>query len=251
VEIASLGSGSRGNGTLIRNGTECILIDCGFHYKEALKRFAARKILPDDICAIFVTHEHSDHATGVKALSAHHAIPVYATRGTWLEMGGRSSAQHFELTDRITLETLTIEPVTVPHDARQPVQYVISTDAFRFGVLSDLGSISKTVRERYQDLDGLSLEFNHDLDMLQNGAYPSFLKQRVGGNYGHLNNWQATELLKEVASTRLKTVIACHLSAQNNAEPLVKAALDQALGKLPTRRFIATQDDGFDWMTLG
>lgn len=251
MEIASLGSGSRGNGTLIRQGSTCILIDCGFSYREAVKRLRQRSLTPDALSAIFVTHEHSDHATGVKALSDQHHIPVYATRGTWIEIGGRASDCHHELSQSIQLDQLHVEPVTVPHDARQPVQYVISSPTHRFGVLSDLGSISRTVVERFQHLDGLSLEFNHDVQMLADGPYPSFLKQRVGGDFGHLNNDQAIALLQHIASTRLQTVIACHLSAQNNAESLVEAALEQALEHFSTQRMIATQDFGFDWMRLG
>lgn len=251
MEIASLGSGSRGNGTLIRQGSTCILIDCGFSYRDAIKRLHQRSLAPEALSAIFVTHEHSDHATGVKALSEQHQIPVYATRGTWIEIGGRASDLHHELTQSTQLNELHIEPVTVPHDARQPVQYVISSLTHRFGVLSDLGSVSKTVIECFQNLDGLSLEFNHDLQMLADGPYPSFLKQRVGSDFGHLNNGQAMALLQQIASTRLQTVIACHLSAQNNAEALVEAALEQALEPFSTQRMIATQDFGFDWMRLG
>lgn len=251
MDIASLGSGSRGNGTLIRYGDACILVDCGFRYRDVLTRLALRGLTPEALHAIFVTHEHSDHASGVKALADKHRIPVYATRGTWIEIGGRSSTQHYELTGPVQVHALSIEPVTVPHDARQPVQFVISSPTHRFGLLSDLGSLSKTVLERFQQLDALALEFNHDVDMLAEGPYPQFLKQRVGGNFGHLSNTQAMTLLQHTASSRLQSVIACHLSEQNNAEALVESALLEALDHLPTERRIATQEFGFDWMTLG
>lgn len=251
MEIASLGSGSRGNGTLVRHGDTCLLIDCGFRYSEAVKRLSLRGIDPETLSAVFITHEHSDHASGVKALAERHQIPVYATRGTWIEIGGRTSSEHHELTGSVQVQALQVQPVTVPHDARQPVQFVIESPTHRFGLLSDLGSLSKTVIERFQQLDGLSLEFNHDVDMLAEGPYPQFLKQRVGGDFGHLSNAQAATLLQHIASSRLQTVVACHLSEQNNAEALVEDALEHALDHLPAERMIATQAFGFDWMTLG
>ena len=251
MRFASLGSGSRGNGSIVASKTTVVLVDCGFSYKEALIRLKRLGLDPEELDGIVVTHEHSDHFSGVEALAARHSIPVYASRGTWIEVGAYRFNKAIYINDLFSIGDIDISPVTVPHDAREPLQFVFSCNGIRLGILSDLGSISQRVIEGYRDLDAISVEFNHDVELLHQGPYPAFLKTRVGGDLGHLNNGQAAELLQLISSDRLKTVVACHISETNNDTSRVKQALDTALNNQNIRRLIASQSDGFHWIEIG
>ena len=145
---------------------------------------------------------------------------------------------------------LQMLPFPVPHDAREPAQYVFSDGTRRLGVLTDLGSVTAHVTSMLSRCDGLVLECNHDAQMLAASAYPPGLKARVGGAYGHLNNQQAAQLLGEIKHAGLQHVMAAHLSAQNNTPALARAALADALGCAPEWVGIADQADGFDWRSL-
>jgi phosphoribosyl 1,2-cyclic phosphodiesterase len=251
VRFASLGSGSRGNGSIVASQTTVVQVDCGFSYKEALIRLKRLGLDPEELDGILVTHEHSDHVSGVEALATKHSIPVYASRGTWIEVGPDRFDKAIYINDLFSIGDIDIRPITVPHDAREPLQFVFSCNGVRLGILSDLGSISQRVIEGYGDLDAISMEFNHDLDLLNQGPYPAFLKTRVGGDFGHLNNGQAAELLQRISSDRLQTVVACHISETNNDSSRVKQALDTALKNQNIRRLIASQTDGFHWIEIG
>jgi phosphoribosyl 1,2-cyclic phosphodiesterase len=251
VRFASLGSGSRGNGSIVASQTTVVQVDCGFSYKEALIRLKRLGLDPEELDGILVTHEHSDHVSGVQALATKHSIPVYASRGTWIEVGPDRFDKAIYINDLFSIGDIDIRPITVPHDAREPLQFVFSCNGVRLGILSDLGSISQRVIEGYGDLDAISVEFNHDLDLLNQGPYPAFLKTRVGGDFGHLNNAQAAELLQRISSDRLQTVVACHISETNNETSRVKQALDTVLKNQNIRRLIASQTDGFHWIEIG
>ena len=251
MRFASLGSGSRGNGSIVASQTTVVQVDCGFSYKEALIRLKRLGLDPEELDGILVTHEHSDHVSGVEALATKHSIPVYASRGTWIEVGADRFDKAIYINGLFSIGDIDIWPITVPHDAREPLQFVFSCNGVRLGILSDLGSISQRVIEGYGDLDAISMEFNHDLDLLNHGPYPAFLKTRVGGDFGHLNNGQAAELLQRISSDRLQTVVACHISETNNDSSRVKQALDTALKNQNIRRLIASQTDGFHWIEIG
>ena len=251
MRFASLGSGSRGNGTLVTHADTQVLVDCGFGYQDSLNRLKRLGVDPDAIDAIVVTHEHSDHWSGVQGLASRHQIPVYASRGTWIEVGEHRIPDTIEVRGAFQVKALQINPVTVPHDAREPFQCVFQADGQRLGILSDLGSVSPHVLKAFRELDVLSVEFNHDWNLLQQGPYPAFLKRRVGGDFGHLNNAQAQALVERVADARLHTVVACHVSDTNNEVPLVEAALDAALKGSKAERWVASQTEGMDWITVG
>ncbi len=251
MRFASLGSGSRGNGTVISADDTHLLLDCGFGYQETVKRLARLGLDPDMLSAVVVTHEHSDHWGGVESLASRHGIPVYATRGTWIEVAGHRLSQTHEVRGAFEVGSLSVTPVTVPHDAREPIQCVFEASGKRLGVLSDLGSVSAHVLSAFAELDALSVEFNHDWTLLHEGPYPSFLKKRVGGDFGHLNNEQARDLVAAVASERLQTVVACHVSETNNEVSRVEAALEQALAGHNAERRVASQSEGMEWITVG
>jgi phosphoribosyl 1,2-cyclic phosphodiesterase len=251
MRFASLGSGSEGNGLIVEAGGTRVLIDCGFGIRGAAARLARLGLEPSSLTAILVTHEHSDHVGGVPAFAARHDIPVWATFGTLAAVSvrfeGMTGVYGFDGHDPFAIGALEITPVPVPHDAREPVQYVIGDGARRLGVLTDLGVSTEHVEASLSGCDALVLECNHDLAMLENGSYPYPLKQRIAGRLGHLHNEAAADILARIDTSRLTHVIAAHLSQENNTPELARAALAAALACTPDWIGIAEQATGFDW----
>ena len=252
VRFASLGSGSKGNGTLIDDGTTCIVIDLGFSIKETVRRLSRLGLSPGDVDAVLVTHEHADHIHGVAGFARKFGTPVYLTPGTYDQkrMGELPSLNRINCHRTFMLGSLSIEPVTVPHDAKEPCQYLVTTESVTIGVLTDLGHITTHVIERYRECDALLLECNHDTEMLADGPYPYPLKQRVGGDYGHLNNQQAAQLLESVNLNRLRHLVISHISEQNNLPRLARDAVEPALSSWSGSLVTANQAEGFDWSLL-
>ena len=252
MRFGSLGSGSRGNATLVEAGNTRLLVDCGFSVRETERRLARLGVAPEALDAVLVTHEHSDHCSGVAALSRKYRVPVYLTRGT--EASGRCDGawhvEYFHSEACFDVGAVTVEPIAVPHDAREPCQFVLSSAGLRLGILTDLGSITTAVTAHYERCHGLLLECNHDEEMLRTGPYPPSLKRRVGGDWGHLNNRQAASLLEQVASAELHRLVIAHISEQNNHPDCVVQALEPVYPETPGMTW-ARQDDGFDWLGLG
>jgi len=252
IRFASLGSGSRGNATIVEAGSTRIMLDCGFSETRFRQRLAQRELEPSQIDAILVTHEHSDHINGVGAVARKHGIPVYMTRGTAAqEKHGNLTQLHFiDVHDCFSIGDLQIQAYPVPHDAREPVQFVFSDGDVRLGILTDVGSPTQHIVESLNGCDALILECNHDVDMLAKGPYPSYLKQRVGGNYGHLSNAQAGSLLASLDTSSLQHIVAAHISDKNNTEELACEALAQALGCSENEIILAEQEDGLAWLSV-
>lgn len=246
LRFALLGSGSRGNGTLVQGGGTTVLIDCGFSVAETERRLARLGVAPRELAAILVTHEHSDHVGGVPRFAAKHKVPVRSAVGTRVA-AGLGGATTLRAGERCAIGALEVEPVAVPHDAAEPLQFVVGDGARRVGVLTDLGHPSDAVAAGYAGCDALVLECNHDAELLANGAYPGFLKARVGGDRGHLSNAQAAALLARLGAARLQHVVAAHLSENNNRPELARAALAGALGCAEGWIGVATQDAGLGW----
>lgn len=251
MRIASLGSGSRGNGTLISFGESLVLIDCGFSLKETERRLARHEVSAEQLDAIIVTHEHSDHCSGVGRLSRRYQLPVYMTHGTYVsERCSDVHQYHMVCSERpFSVGELELTPVAVPHDAREPCQFVITAGGRRFGLLTDLGSVTTLVREHFSGLHGLLLEANHDTTLLQSGAYPPALKRRVAGDWGHLNNHQAGQFLGSIDHPQLQQVVIAHISEKNNHPDAVLAALEPHYRRSEELLW-ANQDEGFGWITL-
>ena len=256
MRFASLGSGSEGNALLVETddgaSTSRVLVDCGFGLREAERRLLALGCEPAALSAIVVTHEHGDHVGGVFKLAAAYGIPVHLTHGTLQGCGriGRAEAlvrildpqRHFDV------GAFRIEPVPVPHDAREPVQYVFDDGRVRLGVLTDLGHGTPHVVRALSRLDALVLECNHDPGMLaDNPAYPAVLKRRIGGPWGHLANAEAARILAAIDRDRLRTVVAAHLSQQNNRPELARHALAAVLDAALDDIRVADQAEGLDW----
>jgi phosphoribosyl 1,2-cyclic phosphodiesterase len=251
MRFASLGSGSRGNATVVEAGSTRVLIDCGFSARETERRLERLGLTASELDAVLVTHEHGDHCAGVATLSRRHSLPVFMTRGT-LASGrcdGVWRVEHFHSKAAFEIGELRIEPLAVPHDAREPCQFVLQSDGQRLGILTDLGSITAAVMDHYQGCDGLLLECNHDVELLQLGPYPPALKRRVGGDWGHLNNMQAADLLRQVHGAHLRHLVVAHVSEQNNLRDRVLDALGTVLGDAEDITW-ADQQRGFSWLNL-
>jgi phosphoribosyl 1,2-cyclic phosphodiesterase len=256
LRFASLASGSKGNCLVAEAGGTRVLLDCGLAPRETARRLGRLGLAPADLAGILLTHEHDDHAGHAFAFAAEHRLPVWLSRGTLHALAGEGKAldgvasRFIEGRSAFAVGALEVQPYTVPHDAREPVQFVLSDGAFRLGVLTDIGTSTAHVETTLSGCDALVLECNHDLDMLWAGDYPKWLKERIAGPFGHLDNGAAGRLLAALDRSRLRHVIAAHLSQRNNRPQLACAALARALGCEPSWIGIATQDEGFGWREL-
>ena len=252
MRFASLGSGSKGNSTVVESDTACVMVDCGFGLRNACTRLERIGKSPEDLTAIIVTHEHSDHWKGIGALSAKYNIPVYLSAGSLKAKQIQSGEALFNCIDShkdFYVGDICIKPVPVPHDAREPIQYILSNGKVQLGILTDLGHFTPHVVSSYSKCDALLLECNYDDDMLLDGPYPRFLKDRVSGMFGHLSNRQAADLLLALDLSRLKTLVIGHISAKNNDVSLVKAAIEPLCGEDIVLSF-ADQESGSPWMEI-
>ena len=275
LRYKNLSSGSTGNATLVEASSENstkpnrVLVDCGMRLSRLLELLAVADVLPTDIDAIFITHEHSDHIGCVTQLASRYSIPVWASSGTHAAMQDMQiklrskQPSHSQLVPgfqalvriasdhcSIAVGDLQLAPFTVPHDAREPLQLTCSDGDVKLGILTDLGHASRHVIDSIAGCQALLLESNHDEEMLSNSKYPAFLKARVGGDFGHLSNTQAAELLSAVMHDKLRHVSAAHLSRQNNHPALAQSALSGVLGCLPSDIFAACPETGTPWITV-
>lgn len=229
------------------------MLDCGFTIRETERRLQRLNMTPADIAGIVVTHEHQDHVGGVFKFARRHQIPVWLSYGTY--QATRKDCDGVAINfcrdgEAVAIRDLELIPYTVPHDAREPVQYVASNGCFKLGVLTDAGQATAHLIQALGGCDALMLECNHDRDMLANSNYPPSLKRRIGGAYGHLSNDATAEILAAVDKSRLKTVVGAHLSQQNNTPELARNALCRVLGESDARVSIACQEAGFGWIAL-
>ena len=254
LRFTSLGSGSEGNALIVQVGETVVMMDCGFGLAATEAKLARAGLTPDDIDAVLVTHEHSDHIGGVARFARKHALPVWLTHGTAkvLNAGALPSTLINFVDPHVAFSVgeIHVTPYFVPHDAYEPVQYVFSDGNARLGVLTDTGSITAHIQNTLSGCDALVLECNHDMDMLMNGPYPVSLKKRVSGRFGHLDNVTAAALLAAIDCSRLKHIIAAHLSQRNNLPALATAALAGALGCEAGWIGVAEQASGFDWREI-
>lgn len=255
LRFAILGSGSRGNGLLVACGHTLILVDCGFTLRETERRLARLGCDPIQLAAILVTHEHGDHVSGVGPLARKYRLPVWLTVGTHAALGSAAMNALPDIRfivghEDFAVGDIAVHPYTVPHDAREPSQFVFSNGASRLGLLTDAGHITPHIESRLAGCDALILECNHDADMLAEGPYSASLKLRVGGPLGHLENEASAALLARLNTARLQYVVAAHLSEKNNTPWLVRSALGSALNGAPARLEIASQEGGLAWREL-
>ena len=257
LRFKNLGSGSTGNATVVegRSGSQVrrLLIDCGFGIRQLQARLAQAQLQIEDLDAVFITHEHSDHIGCALAVALRYRIPVWMSHGTHAALGtpdfdGMLRVAHDM--EAIDLGAFEARPFTVPHDAREPLQLRCSDGAHCLGVLTDLGHASDHVLQQLQGCHALMIESNHDPEMLQASRYPLFLKRRVGGPYGHLANRATADILRAVRHPGLQRVVAAHLSAQNNAPGLAQQALAPALEWPAEAIAVASPTTGTPWLAV-
>lgn len=255
LRFASLGSGSAGNATLIEYDGTCLMVDCGFSVKQTVARLQRLARTGEDLAAILVTHEHSDHLGGVGALARQFNLPVWMTPGTWRAAQGGAigrlpDLRLFNCHERFAVGAIEVEPFPVPHDAEEPSQFVFGNGDRRIGVLTDTGASTPHIEASLDGCDALLLECNHDRDMLRDGPYPASLKARVAGPLGHLDNASAARLLRRIDSSQLRYLVAGHLSKTNNTPELARVALSAAFDCDPEWIRIADQERGLAWCVL-
>ncbi|MFY9327144.1 MAG: MBL fold metallo-hydrolase [Georgfuchsia sp.] len=256
IRFASLGSGSRGNAMVVQSARTTVLIDCGFGQRELVRRLGRLGLGIDVIDAILVTHEHGDHISGAAACARRCDIPLYMTHGTrsaGLRDDDSTGSLDIHLIDShamFGIGDFEVQPFPVPHDAREPVQFILGDGQHRFGMLTDIGVATPHVIDLLSTCNALVLECNHDARMLADGNYPFALKKRIAGRFGHLENDEAAGILARLDQNRLQHVLAAHLSEHNNTPALAGAALATVLGCDPVWIGIASQDQGSEWRTI-
>ena len=255
MQFASIGSGSAGNGLVVKEKNTRLLLDCGFGLKDSIERLARINISPEQLTGILITHEHEDHAGGVFKLAKKYQLDVWMTHGThrMLERALPIESVNVHIIDSHTefwINDIHVTPFPVPHDAREPVQYVFSNGDKRLGVLTDTGCSTPHIESMLSGCQALVLECNHDLNMLMNGAYPHSLKQRVSSRLGHLDNLSAAKILSKIDTSNLQHIVAAHLSEKNNTPSLAVKALSNSLQCAENWIGIASQALGFDWREI-
>jgi phosphoribosyl 1,2-cyclic phosphodiesterase len=230
-----------------------VMLDCGFGIRETERRLVRLGVRPDELSGIVVTHEHKDHVGGVFKFARRYSLPVWLSFGTYQAVQHECAGVRFHLCrdgDRLAIGDLELTPYTVPHDAREPVQYLASDGQLKLGILTDAGQSTPHLVHVLGGCDALMLECNHDSRMLADSAYPPSLKRRIGGAYGHLSNQTAAEILGALDQSRLRKVVGAHLSQANNTPELAHSALYGATSATRTEIMIACQEQGFDWISL-
>lgn len=255
----SLVSGSSANATLIEGpGTQPgtgfrVLVDCGLNMRQLKQHLAQEGLDVSDIQAIFVTHEHSDHVGACFDLAKQYGIPLWCSYGTWLGAGQPDCGQLWQQArdgQAIQWGGMQALPLTVPHDAREPLQLVISSQNERLALITDLGYVTEHVLAHVQNCQALLLEFNHEPELLQRSRYPAFLKRRISGRLGHLSNAAAAQLLEQALHAGLQHVVAAHLSRQNNRPEQVVQWMAQATQGQAVALHVASQESGSPWIVL-
>ena len=257
LRFKNLGSGSTGNATVVegRSDTQVrrLLIDCGFGIRQLQGRLAQAQLQIEDLDAVFITHEHSDHIGCAQAVALRYGIPVWMSQGTHAALGQPDFGNMLRIAHDmapIDLGTFEARPFTVPHDAREPLQLRCSDGASHLGVLTDLGHASDHVLQQLQGCHALMIEANHDPAMLEASRYPLFLKRRVGGPFGHLANWVTADILRAVRHPGLRTVVAAHLSSKKNLPLIAQETLAPALDWPAQAIHVACPATGTPWFPV-
>ena len=231
MEAVVLASGSSGNAVLVRSGEVTLLVDAGVSALQIRRRLEAFGVHPEELTAVLLTHEHSDHVRGLEVFLKRTPVPVWATGGTWAAVTVRSS-DGGELASgrKLRFGGVRVTPVATSHDAREPVAFVFDDGEHRLGLCTDTGTFTGLLEQRMASCDLLLVEANHDVDLLRTGPYPWPLKQRIQSRLGHLSNDQCAEALERLRSSTLRAVVGLHLSAENNLPTLVCDALGCRVG---------------------
>jgi phosphoribosyl 1,2-cyclic phosphodiesterase len=237
VQLTILGSGSAGNSAYLETPETRLLIDAGFTGRQIRQRLATIARAPESIQGILITHEHSDHISGLVGLAAKLQVPVYCNRLTReaieAQLNIRIDARIFVTGDSFAIGDVTVDTFAVPHDACDPVGFLLRTSAGNVGFLTDLGHVTRLAVERIRPANVLLLETNHDVKMLQDDPRrPWSLKQRILSRHGHLSNDGAADFVEQIVSAELRRLYLGHLSRECNKPELARQAIDQCLGRV-------------------
>ncbi len=247
LEICILASGSRGNAVYVSGGSTSILIDAGLSGIEIERRLNSKGLYPEDLDAILVSHEHTDHIQGVGVLSRRFNLPVYMSSKTEKaavsQLGNVRVIKNFECGSPFMIKDLSIHPFSISHDAEDPSGFTVNQNGTKIGIATDLGIATSMVKEHLKGCSLLILEANHDEDMLINGPYPWPIKQRIKSRTGHLSNEASKNLLKELQHDRLKYVMLAHLSETNNTPQKALSEVGRAITHCNAQIDVATQDE--------
>ena len=251
LEITPLGSGSRGNSTLLRSGSTMVLIDCGFSLKQLELRLSRINVNPLDIDGIFITHHHSDHAKSAKRASEKwdailHCNPETAVRMGWAPI---SECRTFGNVERIQIsDGMSLLPIPIPHDDADNVAVIATNgDGHRAAIVTDLGEATHELKRHLNGCSHISIEANYDEERLMNGPYPHSLKRRISGRGGHLSNLQTAEILQDIMNPKLQSIVLCHLSEKNNAPHLAESEVLMHIGEEYSGTISISTQDGPDF----
>ncbi len=238
VRFCVLASGSSGNSAFLATSKTRILIDAGLSVRELTKRLAGIGEKPEDLDAVVVTHEHSDHVSGLARLirwreKQKKPLPVFASRLTapmieWEDVPA-PPVEHFQAGSGWTIGNIVIQSFTIPHDAIDPVGFCFYAEGVKIGVATDLGYMPDSIKVHLRRVQMLLLESNHDIEMLKVGPYPWSVKQRVMGRNGHLSNSHTCDFLEAGLDSGVQTLILGHLSEHNNHPEIVRMGAEQSL----------------------
>ena len=233
LKACVLASGSSGNCTYVGTENTRILVDAGLSCRQTGERLAALDEDLADVAAICVTHEHGDHTSGLGVIHRRFGVELFANAGTIESIEQTRQLQGmrwnvFTTGAPFDIGDLHVEPFSVPHDAYDPVGFVISSRDFRIGIVTDMGTVTELIRQRLRGCHVLVMESNHDEDMLRAARRPWSLKQRIAGRQGHLSNRQAGELIAELGGPHLNTVLLAHLSSDCNRPELAVTTVRRA-----------------------
>lgn len=246
MHLCVLASGSRGNAVHVSDGETSVLFDAGLSGVELERRMSSRRLRPEAIDAIVVSHEHTDHIQGVGVLARRFGAAVFVSRPTHIAaektLGRIDRFTHFSCGSSFHVGKFCIHPFSTSHDASDPAGFTVSRNGCKIGIATDLGIATELVRDHLSLCNALVLEANHDPKMLEEGPYPWPLKQRIRGRSGHLSNEESRSLLKSLIYPGLQRVILAHLSEQNNTPELAMATVASALGSSGLHLSVARQD---------
>ncbi len=245
IRFSLLSSGSKGNCLFISSPDAKIIVDSGLSVRELQRRLSTLGEDLDGLKAIFVTHEHHDHVSGVGVLARRLGVPIYMTEGTRRSLpktvGKIADIREFESGDSIEVDGLTLNSFSISHDAADPVSYTVRSDNAQLGIATDLGHAPNLVKTRLAGSNALILESNHCPDMLRTGPYPEFLQQRIRSRHGHLSNADMSSLLSGLLHDGLEIVVLCHISEENNDRKTAHDFAQRVLKKHKAKVLVASQ----------
>ena len=257
VSVSVLASGSRGNTAVVESAKARLLVDAGISCRETFKRLKSLEIDPRTLSAILITHEHSDHVSGLATLAKKLKVPVFMT-GAAHQVWARSlrddsgalpevaKLEIFSAGRSFQIADITVTPFTIPHDAADPVGFTFRAEGTKVAIATDLGYIPASVRDHLRQCDVLVVESNHDLEMLRGGPYPWSVKQRVMSRVGHLSNESLADFFAQDYDGSASYIVLAHLSAENNHPEIARQTAEKALGPQQTllgnRVRLAAQD---------